>query len=46
MVLDQEKCGNRVGVEAKPFGHVAGCRVEVVWLLVGVLFSNLSLGSI
>ena len=46
VLLDQEKCGNRVGIEAEPFGRVAGFRVEVVWLLVGVLFSCLSLGSI
>ena len=43
-VLDQEKCVNRVGVEAESFGCVAGFRVEVIWLLVRVLFSCLSLG--
>ena len=46
MLLDWEECANRVEIEAEPFGRVAGFRVEVVWLLVGVLFSCLSLGSI
>ena len=46
MVLDWEKCGNRVGIEAEPFGHVAGYKFEVIWLLVGVLFSHLGFGSI
>ena len=45
MLLDWEKCGNRVGVEAEPFGRVAGFRVGVVWLLVGVLFSCLRFGE-
>ena len=43
--FDWWKCGNRVGIEAEPFGREAGFRVEVVWLLVGVLFSCLCLGS-
>ena len=43
VLLDQEKCGNTVRIEAEPFGHVGGFRVEVVWPLVGVLFSRLSL---
>ena len=46
LALDWEKCGNRVGVEAEPFGCVAGFRVEVVRPLVGVLFSCLDLGII
>ena len=46
MLLDWGECANRVEIEAEPFGCVAGFRVEVVWLLVGVLFSCLSLGSI
>ena len=45
MILDQKKYGNRVGIEAEPFKHVSGFRVEVVWLLVCVLFSCLRLGG-
>ena len=36
MLLDREKCGNRVGIEAELFGHVAEFRIEVVRPLVGV----------
>ena len=46
LVLDWEKCGYRVGIEAEPFRCVSVFRGEVVWLLVGVLFSSLKLGNI